>query len=233
MEEINIGELLKFYISKLYIVIIAMIIFFIGGAIYINYLLTPMYHSSTTLILVSDNNTESSTVLQSEVALNKNLVTTYSEIVKSRSVLNKVINELDLGISTSELSKKIEVASVENTEIIKIEVSDEDNEIARDIATTTSKVFMKEVQKIYKLKNVSIVDKAYLEKQPYNISLLKQTILITGIGFVLGSIIIFLIFYFDTSIKSAKDIEEKLGLSVVGNVTLVEKKNNSSKGKRG
>ena len=215
MEEINLTELLKFYISKIHIIVIAMLVFFAGGFVYINYFLTPMYHSSTTLILVSDNNTESSTVLQSEVTLNKNLVTTYSEIIKSRSVLDKVIKTLDL-----------------DTEIIKLEVSNEDNKMAKDIATTTSKVFMKEVQKIYKLKNISVVDKAYLEKQPYNVSLLKQLILFTGSGFLLGSVIVFLIFYFDTSIKSAKDIEEKLGLSVVGNVTLVEKKNNK-KDKRG
>lgn len=232
MEEINLTELLKFYISKIHIIVIAMLVFFAGGFVYINYFLTPMYHSSTTLILVSDNNTESSTVLQSEVTLNKNLVTTYSEIIKSRSVLDKVIKTLDLDMTLSDLSKLIKVTSIENTEIIKLEVSNEDNKMAKDIATTTSKVFMKEVQKIYKLKNISVVDKAYLEKQPYNVSLLKQLILFTGSGFLLGSVIVFLIFYFDTSIKSAKDIEEKLGLSVVGNVTLVEKKNNK-KDKRG
>lgn len=233
MEEINLGELFKFLISKIHIIIIMMIIAIVGGFIFINYLLTPMYHSSTTLILVSDNNNENSTALQSDVNLNKNLVTTYSEIVKSRSVLTQVIDKLELDMTVTELSKNINVTSVENTEIIKIQVSNESNIEARDIAKTTANVFMKEVKNIYNLTNVSVIDKAYLEKEPYNISLVKQLILFTMGGFVVGCIIVFLIFYFDTSIKSAKEIEEKLGLSVIGNVAYVDKKNKKNKKKRG
>ncbi len=233
MEEINLKELAKFFISKISIVLATTILFFIGGFIYINYILTPMYHSSTTLILVSDNANENSNLIQSDVTLNKNLVTTYSEIVKSRTVLKQVIDKVDLDMSVEELSKKVSVTSVEDTEIIKIEVSNKNNKMAKKITETTAKVFMKEVQNIYNLTNVSIVDKAYLEKQPYNIRPLKQLIISSGIGFVIGTVIIFLIFYFDTSIKSGNDIEEKLGLSVIGNVTYVEDKKKKRKKNKG
>lgn len=194
------------------------------GFIYVYFLLTPMYHSSTTLILVSDNNNTNSSMVQSDINLNKNLVSTYSEIVKSRTVLKQVIKELNLNMTVKELSKLIEVELVENTEIIRIEVSNKNNKLAKDIVTTTADTFMKEVQKIYNLTNVSIIDKAYLEKEPYNIDLPKQMIIFAVLGFGLGTLITFLIFYFDTTIKSASDIEEKLDLPVIGNVTLVEKK---------
>lgn len=229
MEEINIQELLKYFVSKIYIVIITTIIFLIGGLVYINAILTPMYHSSTTLILVSDNKSENSQTLQSDVALNKNLVTTYSEIVKSRTVLSKVISELKLDSSVSSLSKNINVTSIENTEIIKIEVSDEDSKEAQKIANTISKVFINEVKKIYNLTNVSVVDKAVVEKSAYNVQPVKQSLIAAVLGIIAGSGIIFIIFYFDTSVKSATDIEEKLGLSVIGNITLVDEK----KDKRG
>lgn len=221
MEEINMKELAKFFLSKINIILLITLIFFIGGFIYINFILTPMYHGSTTLILVSDNHNESSATIQNEVALNKNLVTTYSEIVKSRSVLQNVIHELDLKTTVKELSKSISVTSVENTEIIKIQVSNKNNKVARDIADTTANVFKKEVQKIYNLTNVSIIDQAYIEKSPYNINLTKQLTIMLLIGILVGGVVVFLIFYFDTSIKSPNDIEEKLGLSVIGNVVLV------------
>lgn len=232
MEEINLKELAKFFISKISLVITITIIFFIGGFIYINYLLTPMYHSSTTLILVSDNKNESSNLIQSDINLNKNLVTTYSEIVKSRTVLSQVISKLKLNISVEELSKQISVTSIENTEIIKIQVSNEDNKIAKKIAETTAKVFMKEIKNIYNLTNISIVDKASIENKPYNINPLKQLIISSGIGVILSSMILFLVFYFDTSIKSSNDIEEKLGLSVIGNVVYVEDKKRNRKSKK-
>lgn len=224
MEEINLKELFRFLISKIKIIIVCMVIVMLVGFVYVCFLLTPMYHSSTTLILVSDNNNTNSSMVQSDINLNKNLVSTYSEIVKSRTVLTQVIKKLDLDMSVKELSKLIEVELVENTEIIRIEVSNKSNILAKKIVTTTADAFMKEVQDIYNLTNVSIIDKAYLEKEPYNIDLVKQMIIFAVLGFGLGTLIAFLIFYFDTSIKSASDIEEKLGLPVIGNVTLVEKK---------
>ena len=83
---------------------------------------------------------------------------------------------------------------------------------------------MNEVKDIYNLTNITIIDKASLEKKPYNVSMIKQVGLFGISGLVIGSVVVFLIFYFDTSIKSSKDIEEKLGLPVIGNVTLIEKK---------
>ncbi|MCI8347409.1 MAG: hypothetical protein HFJ12_05655 [Bacilli bacterium] len=224
MEEINLKELFRFLLSKIKVIILCMLIVMLLGFIYVYFLLTPMYHSSTTLILVSDNNNTNSSMVQSDINLNKNLVSTYSEIVKSRTVLKQVIKELDLDMTVKELSKLIEVELVENTEIIRIEVSNKNNKLAKDMVTTTADTFMKEVQEIYNLTNVSIIDKAYLEKEPYNIDLPKQMIIFAVLGFGFGTLITFLIFYFDTTIKSASDIEEKLDLPVIGNVTLVEKK---------
>lgn len=224
MEEINLEELFKFFISKIKFILLSVGVCLLLGFIYVQFILTPMYHSSTTLILVSNNNQQNSAALQSEVNLNKNLVTTYSEIVKSRSVLSQVIDKLKLDDTDEELSKRITVSSVENTEIIKIQVSDKDNKEAKKIASTTSEVFMKEVQKIYNLTNVSTIDEASLEKEPYNVNLVKQLLIAAALGLVSSMGIVFLIFYFDTTIKSSKDIEEKLGLPVIGNVTLIDKK---------
>lgn len=229
--EIDVKELLKFFISKIKIIILCTFIFAIIGVIYVNFIIVPKYHSSTTLILVSNDNSQNSTMLQSEVTLNKNLVATYSEIVKSRTVLTKVIDELHLDTDVANLSNQITVTSVENTEIIKIEVSDESAEKARKIAETTAEVFKDEVQKIYNLTNVSVVDKAYLAEKPYNINPIKQLTIFTGAGIVAGAFILFLIFYFDTSIKSSEEIEEKLSLPVVGKVVLVETKRGRRKWK--
>lgn len=227
--EIDVRELLKFFISKIKIIILCTFIFAIIGIIYINFIIVPKYHSSTTLILVSNDNSQNSTMLQSEVTLNKNLVTTYSEIVKSRTILTKVIDKLNLDVDVSDLSNQITVTSVENTEIIKIEVNDKSAKKAQKIAETTADVFKDEVQKIYNLTNVSVVDKAYLTEKPYNINPVKQLLIFVCSGIVIGSFIVFLIFYFDTSIKSSEEVEEKLGLPVIGKVVLVETKRGHKK----
>ena len=119
MEEINLAELFKFFISKIKFIAIATVACLVLGLVYVGFIITPMYHSSTTLILVGGNDNQNSTTTQNDINLNKNLVSTYSEIVKSRTVLQQVIDKLKLDKSITDLSKNITVSSVENTEIIR------------------------------------------------------------------------------------------------------------------
>ena len=84
-------------------------------------------------------------------------------------------------------------------------------------------MFVSEINKFYKLNNVTILDKAEDAKTPYNVNYLKDNAIYTIIGLVFSMGIIFIIFYFDTSIKTSDEIENKLGLTVIGTVPRVGK----------
>ena len=158
----------------------------------------------------------------SELQLNKNLVGTYTEIIKSRKVLEPVIKNLKLKTSYAKLKERVTVTSVDNTEIIKVTVADKDAKEAKKIANEIAKVFSKEIQKIYRLNNVSIVDKAVESIKPYNVNYIKDNLIYVAIGLVLSSGMIFIKLYFDTSIKTSEEIENKLGMTILGIVPKVE-----------
>lgn len=213
MEDIDLREVFNFFKSKVKYMIIFILAVVILGNILMFFMRKPLYHSNTTVVLVSGSN---STVTSSDIQLSKNLVNTYSEIVKSRKVLNQVIENLKLKYTVSNLVDRIKVTSVENTEIIEIEVSDKDNKLAVKITDEIADVFSKEIQQIYNLKNVSIVDNAVVETIPYNINYVKENVIYLLLGTVISCGIVFILYYFDTSIKSAELVEEKLGLTVLG-----------------
>ena len=217
MEEIDLKELFEYFKEKLGLLIIITIIVCLLGSIYGLFLQTPMYKSDTKVIL-SGNETSTNQITQSDITLYKNLVDTYAEIVKSRRVLDQVISELNLNISYENLYNKVTVTAVNNTEIIKITVSDEDARNAKNIANTTADVFTKEIVKLYKLNNVNILDEATLANNPYNINVIKQVIIYLMAGFVLGAGLLFVIFYFDRTIKSAEQVEQKIKLPILGSV---------------
>jgi len=218
MEEINTREIINFFISKIYFIIIFIIIFATAGYFYFAHIQTPRYHSSTTIILVSEKEDTNA----SNLNLNKQLVSTYSEIVKNRSVLNKVINKLDLNTTAKKLAKDISVTSINDTEIIKIEVSNTNKKLARDIAEEVAITFISEVNDIYNLQNVTILSQPQIENTPYNVSIVKQTALSGFTGLFISTIIVFLIYYFDTTIKSTETIENKAKLTVLGTVEKVK-----------
>lgn len=228
MEEINLKELCQYFMTKSYIAIIAIIICLLVGNIYLFCFQTPLYKSTTSLVLVNEERSTAS-ITQNDINLNNNLVSTYSEIIKSRNVLSQVVKELGLNENVENLSHCVSVSSVTNTQIIKVDVSRESKEEAKLIANEIAKVFSKEVRSIYRIQNISVVDKAQLAKSPYNINVIKQNAAYTAIGMIVGMVVIFIIFYFDTSIKDAKTVEDKLGLTVLGVVPKVGDKNGSKK----
>lgn len=221
MEEINLKDLFSFFVKKTPIIMLITFIVFLLGVGYTAFLKTPLYNGNTTLILVKKQaNYEqgASSQTQNDIVLNQKLVATYSEIIKSRRVLNQVVTRLNLDYSSGELSQKIAVSSVSNTEIIKISVSDANAKKASRIANTIADVFKEEVMEIYNLENVSIIDKAEVQEAPYNIQVTRDAVIFFVVGLVVSMGIIFVTYYFDTSIKSAEEIENRLGVPVIGTV---------------
>lgn len=220
MEEIDLKELFDYFNTKAKTIILIIILIVIAGNAYTILTRKPMYKSDTTIVLVSESNTQNNFT---DLQMNKNLVDTYSEIIKSRKVLNPVIKNLNLKYSYNELKEKVSVSPVTNTEIIRVSVSDKNPKKAKEIANEIGNVFTEKIQKIYNLNNVSIVDKAIKAKSPYNINYIKDNVIYLAIGLVLSCGLIFIKFYFDTTIKTSEEIENKLGLTIVGIVPKVEK----------
>lgn len=217
MEEFNISEFIKYYFSLIVIVILFIILGAVGSWYYTDYIQVPMYKSQTSLVLTRAGDSTGS-ITQNDISLNKNLVATYREIIKSRRILSNVISNLNLDITEKELSDKVSVTSSNDTELIVISVVDKDSKLARGIANEIAKVFKEEITTIYNIENISIVDVAVKAKDAYNVNPLKQYVIGVGSGFLIGSLIITVMFYFDDSIKKPEDIEEKVGLSVLSTV---------------
>jgi len=222
MEEINLKELGSYYLTHIVFILTTMAIVLIIGCIYSVGIKKPLYHGTTSIVLATQN--QNTGITTSDIQVNKNLVGTYSHIIKSRKILSDVVRQLNLSYSEETLASNVSVTAVTDTEIIKITVSDEDNKLATQIANKIASVFMKEITNIYNLQNVSVIDEAIVESSPYNLNIVKEIILYFLIGIVISAVILFVMYYFDTSIKSSNEIEEKLGLAVLGNIPYVEKR---------
>lgn len=222
MEEINLKELFDYFVSKWFMVALAAVVCVVFGAVYTIFFKTPLYNSYTTMVLTTNNeNTNiNQSITQSDITLNKNLISNYRVIMKSHSILNQVINNLNLNMTTDELKKMVNVTTEDDTEIIRISVNGTDKETAKDVANEIARVFSNDVARYYSIKNVAIVDYAEVSNNPYNISLLKTVVLAMLIGVVLSCAVIFVMFYFDTTIKSTDEIETKIGLPTLGVVPL-------------
>lgn len=217
METIDLKDLFDYYKSKLGVVILFVVLVGILGCLYGLFIQKPMYKSSTSIVLISEAK-DNSQLTYNDVSVNQNLVSTYSEIVKSKRVLSQVINNLNLNYTYGALSNNIEVSSVTGTQIIKITVTDENSKTAMKVANEIGKVFAKEIPELYNISNVNILDTAEQPSSAYNVNITKQSAISLLAGLVLGLGVVFVMYYFDRSVKNASQIEDKLKLPVLATV---------------
>ena len=132
MEELDLKELFEIFWNKKVQIILIILIFVVIGIIYTVGFTTPMYSSSTSLVLVGTSNSDTtgttgqtSEITTTDITINSKLVATYSALVQTKNILGQVIANLGIDVDEEELRKNVEVTSKEDTELIEITVQNE------------------------------------------------------------------------------------------------------------
>lgn len=216
-ETISLQELFRTLRKRMkLIVILTALAITISGVI--SYLfLTPIYQASTQ-ILVNQEKVDTTALNPANIQTDLQLINTYNVIIKSPAILDKVVEELDLNSSASELYEQITVNSEQNSQVVNISVQNEDPKLATDIANKVASVFQEQVKILMNVDNVNILAAAQLPEnpQPVKPNPLLNMAIAAVVGLMLGVGLAFLIEYLDTTIKTEQDVEDSLGLPILG-----------------
>ena len=153
-ETISLQDLFKTLKKRLALIIVMTILAITISGVVSFLLLTPIYQSSTQ-ILVNQEKTDATNFNSQEIQANLQLINTYNVIIKSPAILSLVIEELDLDTTTTALTEQITVNNAENSQVVNITVQDPDPKRAVDIANKTAEVFQTEIKNLMKVDNVS------------------------------------------------------------------------------
>lgn len=222
MEEVDLKEFIMLFWNKKVSIILITIIFMFIGIIYSVGFITPKYTSSTTLLLATSesSNSKTNTITTSDITLNSKLVSTYSELVKSKNVTRQVISNLGIDETEDELRDSITVSSVKDTELIKISVTDKNATNAYNIANEIAKVFTQKVSEIYNINNVQILYQAEISTTPSNINHAKDVIMFTFVGLFVAIVFVLVANMLDTTIKSSEEVEKLCNVPVIASIPL-------------
>ncbi len=240
MEEINLKDTLVIIWNKKIRILFITAIFLVLGAFYSYKYIIPEYTSSATLVLATSEGkagNQINTITTTDITLNSKLVSTYSELLKSKNVIRQVISNLRMNVEEDELRDNISVSSVKDTELIKISVTSKDPTDAAKIANEMAEVFIEEVSDIYNINNVHIVDKAEINTEPSNINHVKDIAIFGLIGAFISILSAFISDMLDTTVKTAEEVEKQFKVPVLASTPLHDfsdgkKKNKSTKIKK-
>lgn len=206
--------------KRIWIIIILTIITTSVAAFVSFVMIEPVYQSNTT-VYVGKKIDNQVGIVYNDLLLGSHLVKDYRELVKSRLVSNTVIKELSLfKMSASQLSAKLGVNLKNETRIIEITAQDSDPKIARDIADKVAEVFKEKAIELMNVENVQIIDKAVVPINPIKPRKQLNVMIAMFLGVMAGLGIIFLIEYLDNTIKTPEDVQQHIGIPVIGTIPL-------------
>ncbi|ONG71003.1 capsular biosynthesis protein [Bacillus cereus] len=229
-ETISLKEL--FHILKKRLAMILTVTFGLAiiSAIISFFFMTPIYQSSTQ-ILVNQKKQDGTMIQAGEIQTNIQLTNTYKVIIKSPVILDQVNEKLNLNMTAQALTGKVNVANEKDSQVISVTAEDKDPKLARDIANATADVFKGEVAKIMNVDNVTVLSKAEVAENQSPIK--PRPMLNVAIAFVVGLIaavgLAFLLEYLDNTVKKEEDVENLLGLPVLGIVARMDEETTNVK----
>lgn len=217
-ENINLKRIFDILKHRKLLIVFTLIVFTVFGYLYSYEYLVPQYKSKSTLLLIP--NTTSETTTNSDLTVNSGLISTYSSIATNSKVLKQVINNLKLDLTEDELLSKITVSVIKNTYIIEVVVTDESPRLSAIITRELANVFLNEIQEIYNLNNIGIIDSAQIPSKPYNINHKKDLFIFFCLGIIASFMLIIFIYIFNNKIEKEEEIEKYLHIKSLGSIPL-------------
>lgn len=218
---IDLMDLFQVVFKKLHLVLLAGIIAALVAVLVTKLFMTPVYTSTTKMYVLSKQDANSA-VTSSDLQAGSQLTKDYMELIKSRSVMEQVISQLQLDMSVDKLSGEITVSNTADTRILSISVENESPKLAKEIADAVRESASVQITQITDADAdaVNMVEEGNLPKDPTSPNTMKNAMLggILGIFLALGAIV--LIYILDDTIKTPDDVERYLGLTVLTSIPI-------------
>lgn len=219
--EIDVLYLLrKLWSKKFFIVFVGLLvgtIALLGSVFFIK----PKYTSTTRIYVVSRSSDTSLT--NQDLQAGSYLVNDYKEVITSSEVLSSVIDQEKLSMSTGELSKEIAVTIPTDTRVISISVTDTDGQRACDIANTVRQVAAEKIKAVTKVDDVTTLESATKPSHPSSPNVKKNAVIGALAGVFLAIVGILVAEVLDDRVRRPEDIEETLGMTLLGVIPDIDK----------
>ena len=221
--EIDVFAMLKTLWKRKFSIVLVALVFAIAAFGYSAFLAKKEYQSTSRIYVVSRQNQENNALTNSDLQAGSYLVKDYREIILSQNVLTQAIEELKLDMTPAELSKKISVSVPTDTRILSITAKDGNPKEAARIANGLRNVAAEKIIAVTKVSDVTTLDEAEVPQSPSSPNIRRNVLL----GFIAGAglmvVLMVVVEVLDDRVKRPEDIEELMGLTLLGIVPDIKK----------
>lgn len=224
-KELDLWQVILILRKRLIVILISML--FCGALFYLFsfFLIAPKYTATASMYVFSNTNRSENAITSSELTASQELVNTYIVVLKSDTVLNQVIEKLDLSMTPEEVRTMVNAGSIGGTEAFNISVTSNDPVLSQRIVNTIVQIAPVEIIRVVKAGGAEVIDYAKVPDKPVSPNILLNTVIGVLVGFVLSFGVSLALVIFNTKFHSEEDLAQIFSIPVLGSVpTLIEQK---------
>lgn len=214
-DTIDLLEVFAVVRQHILVVILATVIAAVAGFSVSRFLLVPQYEASA-LMIVNTRQDTTANVTSDQINSATKLVSTYSIIIKSDTVLQQVINNLGLTLTYPELQDRVTVTSVDDTQVMQITVRSDNIEWARQVCEQITLIAPDVILESVEAGSVKLISQASANPDPVSPNVMRNTTVAAMLGLVLSLGVIILREMLDNRIKTEDDVRKYLDMPVIG-----------------
>ena len=224
--EMSLWVVIRLLLSQFYWLLLAGLAFGLATYLLVTFCITPKYESRVSFYVYnsSDKSLNSGTVNNNDLQAAESLAATYSKILGSNSVLDAILEDLggNVGITRKELSKMVEASVVSDTQLLEVIITSTSARFSCDVADSFVKVAPTEIVRITKAGGVEVVDRPEMATEPSSPRKIFDTAVGVVVGIIIAAIILILRMLSDRTIYLPEDIDNLVGLTVLGQIPTIE-----------
>ena len=212
---IDLMEIARLLLHKWKLLFIALLAGAVVGGAYCAFLLETTYRAEASLYITSNESLLSFSDLQLSSALTED----YAYIIKSRTVLERVIDEQQLDMDYKQLGEIVTVTNPDSSHVIRIGVTTTDPQMSRNIANSLLNISADQINQIVGNGMPSVIDESVIHAVAEVKPSMKKYCALGGILlFVLAAGVLIVRMLMDTTIKSEDDVTRYLGVPLLASV---------------
>lgn len=214
-QEIKLDEVFNALKKRWLMIISLTLIAAIISAAVSFFVIKPKYEASTKIFIGKDES-EAQGYSQSDVSMYQNLLKTYSEVIKTKDLVEESIKKSNLELEPNNVLNRISVNTIASTQIMKISYQSEDPQEAKVVLEKLTEEFIVFSKKLIPNGNVQVIEEVKYPEVPVSPNKKMNIVIAGALGFMLGIGITLLIEFLDNTYKNKEQMERELELPVLG-----------------
>lgn len=212
--ELDFGDLFRYLKRKIAVLLLAALVGGVFGFVFTKITAVPKYTANISVYLMIKQYEEG--IVYSDYQISSQLVYDYQALIKCRTVVDRVIEDLDLDMTPEQVADAITVEYETYSRVLTVFVTDSDPQRAADIANALGNQGNALVADMMRMGAIQLVDQAKVPDSGTVANPFTRAVLFAAVAVVLAAGVLAVIRVLDDTIRSEADVERYLGLSVLG-----------------